>query len=1083
MTIHRLHASGLALVTVFVALAPAQSVPGAPPARPRLLFRAQDIPVLAAKVVAPGTFSSQMWGSMSTSAVWQCGVTSGACPGGSQDHWRVYRSFRAMTELAARYAILGDAAAGANAKALLLGGAYNALSYTSPSAAFPPSLASYPCAIAATYDMIRPLLTPAERALVIAEIESWVQPLESAVVLGIPLAGYGGATNNYTFALAAGIVVSLLGVWGESALPDIPQRVATWCAYLRTGYLDAISPDGSVDESYGYAHYGPLYSLQAAVAAENCGFGDQLAGTNVLRTPGWFAASLMGDSFPWSGDSSPTHRGVQFDPVLFAVVGRTGDACALHGLQRILAVRPIDPNHSTFAWSPFLTAALHYPESLTPVAPAVASAVFGDNLNIAPAGWAMWNASNNHPAAGEGCQAFLHNGPSAAAAPFSVFYNIRDEWANHGHEDDGHVGLAALGTHLLLDRGYAVNPGGNPINPSEGAQHDEHNIVTVAGGQPFGQVNHFNPPLPDGRFRGRRLASFLSPVFDYVRGDHAFAWMMNRAERTVALVKDPANPYAIVLDHVEKGPGTFTYEQRWNGASAATGAGTAQNPVIVSGGSASLRTTYLSPSSVTVVPGAQTTLSSSGITFFPNKVTRTAAGAVTFLGVNHVQPLTSSAPLSQPAPGTVGGVLTWGPRVDRILAATSAGGASDAAASSDARFVWVRRDQGIVTSYALAGGTQLGFQGMSLLSSSVPVDLAVSGGRVDIARVAPPSSGPALPSILLHLPAPPAEVLLDGLPVAYAVVGNVLGIGLSFPATSPVSPNVTNDRFYTFSEPVPLDAWEGPGLVRSLDGRITAAPQSGIAGFSPRGDSGWSGPVAVAWDVQIPGGPSAGWAGGLDLGTAPGAFDVLRIGFFGAASGVYVLAYNSLGPPVFFAAAPVGSEASVRIVMNCGAAAGVASFTDRLGRPLGSLAVPAAPAPLHLRFGATSAILFDNVAVFDAEEDGVTPQGIAVWVLPSGNLGMAFHAPFVLGGSGVGFQLNGLPVPPPIVAAWFGASWMTEFLLAPAIVAPGFNPLLMRELALESLVPAVPPAPGVVYGVRYVAASGAILAADAWFTP
>ncbi len=268
---------GLALAALVAALVVDLSaqVPTTPPPRPRLLFRAADLPALQAKITTPGTTSKWAWDLMSFSAGWQCSTSSGACPGTGSTQWRVDRSLRYMTELAARYAVMGDVNSGNNARNLLLGGTVNALAYLGPSTAAPYQLATYPCAIAATYDMIRPLLTAAERTAVIVELEAWVTTLSVANGPAGYLSNYGGATDNYSFAWGTAIAFTLLGIWGDSTLPNIPASISNWLDFLRNGYLDAVSPDGSIDESYGYANYGFLYALQAIIAGANCGFGDR----------------------------------------------------------------------------------------------------------------------------------------------------------------------------------------------------------------------------------------------------------------------------------------------------------------------------------------------------------------------------------------------------------------------------------------------------------------------------------------------------------------------------------------------------------------------------------------------------------------------------------------------------------------------------------------------------------------------------------------------------------------------------------------------------------------------------------------
>lgn len=975
-----------------------------------------------------------------------------------------------MTEAAFRWRIAGDLGSGNSAKALLVSGTWTALNVLTPTGQNGYVNGTYPAAIALTYDLIHPLLSISERSQVVAKLEQWIAALQLGSSGAGPLSSYGGATDNHSFGLASGIALSLLAIWGDSTLPNIPATVSTWLNFIRDGYTDAISPDGSVDESFGYACYGAEYALHAMIAGEHCGFGDRLADTNVLKLPRFYGMALCGDAPPWIGDSSPSHRGLRFDPVLYSMVTRTNDAEALSGLLAWEQKQPITVDASTFAYSPWISLILHYPEALVPRAPLQTSALFRDNLNLPSTGLgAAWNKTHNSAAIGSGALALLHTGRSGAQA-FDVSYMVRDEWMNHAHEDDGHLSFGAGGVLHFMDRGYAQN-GGAFLD----AQHSDHNIVTVQGAGAYASANYFTPPGLAGRFLGTVKGRLLSRAggVDYVRGDHSNMWMIARAERSVLLVKDEFTPFAVVLDDVATtSTAAAVFEERWNGAGAWTGQGTFANPAVMNVGGVGLRSFWLGDP-VTLVAGSATTTAASGLTYWPHMVrAQAASGARTILSVHAQSVATNYTAPVQPALGVSGGAFDIGNRRHKVLAARSGAFASDQVDQSDAKLLWIRKSANTITGYALLEGSNLSSQGMALVSSNLPLSVVVSDGHVSVE--CPAATGTNLVATL-HIPMawPVGSLTVNGATAPFQQSGSTLVIGGSVAAPQPWG---NNNRFYSFTEGSLQDLVVGSSLVSTADGRVSST--NGAATMDPRdGQSFHAVPVWVACDVQ-PTGVVGSLAGSIAVGTSLGASNLISAELRAASGGVAVVI---AAPGVTSLTKVVPGTGEVRVALCWDPATGDLTLYDRLGNILADVSTNAMTGlPCFARFTVTSSGIMDDISFYGASESGGHVAGLAVWLTPLGRMGWSVCSSNYLGGLGYGLEVNGWSIPPELMVPFMQAASFHELV---ATTAGGVPPAGFVEVAFESAVPFVPLVMGMPYNVSYVTASGQVLAAGTWYGP
>ena len=1034
-------ASHLLVLAFLAGFLNAQTVPP----HPRLLFTAADIPSIQARINVSGTEPAAGWNALATYA-----PTISQQTASSQAHYQIRDKIRKMEEVAFRYAITGNTSYGNSAKAALLSAVNNLV----PTGSVAPWRAcSYAAVMAATFDMIYPLLSPSEVSTVVNALESWVNAIKQGSAAPGTYSQYSGASDNQSFAWFASVAFILMGIYEHTSLPGAAQDISSCLAKLNSGWKDAISPDGSVDEWVGYANYGPLWSVRTGIASENCGFGDHLQGTNVLKTARWFTSALMAESFQWVGDSTQNHRGLAIDPILYYLAKRTQDAEALWGIQRIFTLLPIGGNSTSQGFSPHLARILHYPDNLAPEMPQVVSGFFRDNLNQGSPGS---NKLTNHEEIGAGGHAFLHNSADPNQARLSAFYMIRDEWMNHSHEDDGHFGLSIGNTHLYLDPGYANSQG------FLWAQSTDHNIVTVdgVGGFNGGATNYYSPPSPNGRYLGTRKAFMFSPTFDYVRGDHKNMWMMEKADRSVIMIKDPVNPYVILASIVKRNSSTNTYREVFHSASPTLGQGTAASPMMLTGaGNQTVRAVYLSPSAVSVNPGSAMT------TFIGNVYRNTVSAAgveVPFVSIHGASSPQLTQALNQPGPVTKGGTAFFAGYSDKIMVRTGTGTLSDAETSGDGRFAWLRSVSGQLSEWAAAEATQLTHAGATLLASNLPVTIAVRSGRVDVGLQE--GVDPTTLQMTIEAPFPVTVVEVEGNSVPFTVQGNQVLVGLTL-GSGILS---ADDRFYSFTQANTGDA------IPDANGIVISGRYQGISGWSTlqlkAGDSFQARPLAVSGEVTFMTGASGVEAlqRFRDAATGTLRFDVE----IGRTPTPFVRVRRN--GTVIYSSVPqldvTGTR--VRFVTDYDPTQGTVIITDSLGNQLVATYVGVSMLPFKVDLEVTNFASWDNVGVFDSAEDGVHPQGVVFWALPSGLAGFAVHAPQLTLGQDTSLLMNGTPLSASISQLWFLVSGMSERAYSAYLPSGVPVPATLVEACYESAGTAWMNIPGLTLGVRYVSAAG-----------
>ena len=948
----------------------------------------------------------------------------------AQGSFYVQRSCRRMLELALKYQITGTASYGTAARNMLM----TAVGYLSPNSNSSFLYSTYASAVAVTYDMVWDTMTASQRSQVVSHLEAWVTALRYGSNPVGSYTSYQAAVDNYSFSWCTGIAMSLMAIEGESSYPNLQGLITESLQKIHNGWRDAVSPDGSIDENYGYANYGLLSAINAAIASENCGYGDILAGTNLLRTPRWFASSLHEDTFLWAGDSSPSHKGTRLDPVILAIVNRTGDGVGLWGLNRIFAVDPPSYYTPCYGWSPFVNVFLHYPETVTEVVPTVLSGFFRDNLNQ---GSATSNKMTAYYDVGEGGHAIMHNSTNPACAKMMAYYLIRDEWMNHSHEDDGHFSLGVDGGFQFLDVGYS--------GPSYvGAQSTDHNIVVVAGEAGYGGNlnNYYNPPSStSARFMGKAEDVFISSAMDYVRGSHEHMWMMNQADRTVIMVKDDLLPYTILIDRVNKDGSVKTYQQLFHSAGPAYGAGTAASPMTVTGVGGTLRSVWLSPSSVNVVQGSTT--NNAGITYFRNCVEATGTD-VSFMSIHGAVAPNQVDALQSPLATTVGGIAHWGSHSDRILSRRSGSTLGDAETNSDGRFVWIRSDSsGQLSAWSAAEASSLNYFSTALLSSNQTINVVVRDGKVEIG-----GADAATLVASLFVPFTVNSVLIDGTSVAFTQSGTQVDIGSTPTGGGFVLPTAgVADRAYSFLGGEFQDA--NPSFNAQVLGSEELTSSGGMASLVLKGgDALGSVPFSLALDVAFLSTTGYGEAGFVLSGS--NTVNILLSPQSATSTLVDIEVNGSIVGSTSLAKAPLANATRLDLEV-CPVENAIRVF-DGFGALQSTITVGLSGTYVVEALVTPNAVI-DNVTLFQADEDGVTPQGIAFYHTAFGVAGFNVRAPSLLFMQDAAVIHDGLRVDPMAAMEWFLIGQLLEIVSSKY----GVNGLLLttREAGWEFAVPAV----------------------------
>ncbi len=738
---------------------------------PFIYFTTAQRQAVRTKVTTHGTASSAAYDLLATAGSYDgqtadCSVDQRTC-------------MRQMEELAFRYAVDPEAnvAYGQSAKTVLL-------AMVGDPHMPPPKTqlgkrtwwyGTQLVATAATFDMIYPLLSASQRRQVVEHLETWCARYMSAVAPGGPAFVHWDSLSNYPISAHAATLLAALAIEGDSKHADLQRWITDNRRRLRAGASDAVDPDGSCQEGFGYAAYGYQLFVNVGVALLNRGYEDLFDGTNVLKIPDWYTYGwTAANKYPEINDSHKTDGRTLVGNHLYSI-GRTGNGLALWGWHKVRSANPSASIHSFF-FSPQLPIALWYPENLTPASPDAqgwpTSKYFRDNLNQG-----RKNRVKAYPAVGDGGEIYMHNkfdGPGRV----SVLYKVRDEWAFHVHEDDGHISLHAFGEVFLQDYGY-YNGRTSGDDAYFGCQSIDHNLVTVAGDHfTYGlrgqdHTKHYDEPPPEGRYYGKVLA-FLSGGFaDYAHGRHKNVWVTDTGERILIFVKGP-DPYLIVRDKVQRRDAP-AYEWNLHTPVRPTGAATMQSPLVITRpGDKTLSVVLIEPdgfSAPLIAAHSHHTPPHNWRTV----ITKNAAAGQATSFLAFMQPRKPDVPAPASVTKTssdkhVGMAIDFGSYTDRLLFGNETTSISDGTVTVQAEAAVVRLAAGVVQGFVMGEGVRLECSGLTLADTDgVVASIATDATSVHI-------SADDLTNCAVYAPAA-AEVMLNGRPAAWRRCGGYVVIG------------------------------------------------------------------------------------------------------------------------------------------------------------------------------------------------------------------------------------------------------------------------------------------------------------------
>lgn len=1038
------------LAVLFCACALPVRAQAPPVPHPRLLFTAAGVPALQSRFAAAAGPAAAHLPNLATVVAVE---SPSPLPNlAAQGAWQVSRTLRRLNEVAFRFVMTGDPALLQNSKQVLLqlcGG------LLVPTGTKPFVMASYPASLAWTYDMLHGHLSPSERAVVQNHLLQWVSAMQSGTGGYGPFSAYAGATDNWSFSWSAGLAMTLMALDGHPAVPNAALLIQQYMSMIEDGWLDAISPDGTVDEGVGYASYGIFWAIHAAVAARNGLYGEFLHHTNIMRTPRYLGAALLADTFLWTGDSSPSHKGNRIDPVIYHPLQLVQDAEALWALNRIFQTEPLSDATPSQGFSPYLSHFLYFPEGLEPVRPRVLSGFFRDNRNE---GNSFENRTRNFHGIGLGGQALLHNSTDPQALRFGVHYNIKDEWVSHGHEDDGAIAIALGGKWQILDLGYASTN-------FSGAQSTDHNIVLTAGAAPFGgiQNNYYVPPDPNGRFLGERKASAFNPLWDYVRGCHRHMWQMDRADRMVVLIKDAAKPFAILVDRVKAGDASQTYQEVFHTASPAAGLGTAGSPWTIQAGGQTLRSVWLSPSQISIQ--SQGGGSQSGTVY--TRQTVSASGVeVTFASYHGPEAPSGQTGLTSAAPGTHGGVLQFPEGPVKIMTSAT-GTAADGETAAEARLVVLRLQGGAVEGIYAAEAASVVHQGQVVLHASEPVMFSRRGGEARVETLSGAAQGLALS---FFSPVPLDSLVVDGFPRPFQQTGSQV---VSGPQSQVVLP--FDDRVYAFTDRVLLDGVASPNFL--VTASETGTSSAGVATLALKGNQ-FVGPGPLSLGLTVRPSPYApGLSAGIGAVDASGG-SLVDAAAEAAGPAAVRVAVRAGGHEIASALMARQGDGFCRFTLDLAPLAGAGRIAGASGETVLAFPLPVYGHPFRVRTWVDYGAEVDLVTLFDSAEDGQTPQGLVTYATHSGRGGVFIRCPGLIQLPVLASWVNGNQVPPEWMPLWFAIAGMSERLFVPGLGGNPPAPSLL-EAGFESALPLVPAVAGSWHGFGLQAPSGVLLA-DLW---
>ncbi|MBL7078324.1 heparinase II/III family protein [Candidatus Shapirobacteria bacterium] len=440
------------------------------------------------------------------------------------------------------------------------------------------------------------------------ELQVWVNKIATRSG-GLYLASGEGvkARNNSTLTTYGGIGLALLALENEEAIDNL------WLIkvknQVKNNGFSLSGPGGNYQEGFHYQAFGLPKVLTFAVAYQRIKGEDLISGTSLEKIINWFLYSrTSATQFLSYADPGESARPVTLLPGEYLyLINRNQDAVGKWFWDQAhpQGWQNKSPFYAEFYYPSIL---LWYPPSLAAKSPEqksyAQSYFFKDHLTLLPSG------RNSG-------LVVLRNGFLGSDLVLS-FIN-RFTYQGHQHYDPLSFTLSAYGEDLVVD----LAPH-NYNQEDRGVDH-EHNLVVIDL-PPWPQINA-GSGITGMAFSGRHPSQlgfidqfFTDQSLDFTKGDARYPYAdiskdkngqttsefeqillsqinpILKAERSIMFIKNPAHPYFIITDDIQKGQAAHSYSWLLHTRfSNITGQGKTTDPLSINTALQSLRIYFLSP--------------------------------------------------------------------------------------------------------------------------------------------------------------------------------------------------------------------------------------------------------------------------------------------------------------------------------------------------------------------------------------------------------------------------------------------------------------------------------------------------------
>lgn len=552
-----------------------------PRAHPRLLFSAQDVPALRARVAVEGSVPHAAWVRLREKAeghlvkvrpeVVRANVGVPSNLNGLEKPYTLQNEMATyLIELGLAYQLSGDARYGRHAVELELAlGDAGFPFWSGQDLGIGDLLEGFGLAFDWTYE----LMTPSERREIVGDLWAYERLLFGRTLFepANPFAA-NNPVSNWMGVTSGGAGLTLLAIRDEPGAPTQTYRpygdyLAKALERTRSFFVNGVDPRGANHEGMTYAVYGLKNSIPFAVAARREGLGDLVEGTGLRGMARWAAFEQLpgeGQNFVPLNDSQRTQFGVDLEAQMFAIDPG-------NGVAQWLWRRTVGPDGSDFYAEPHVSYAVREDKCRRPYE--VLSTAACDLFQMHGNAWTIlfYRTPEETPEVDPGTAGPLsvhyeQRGLVDARTGFShgdrqvvsTFEALRDG-SGHFQHDRGNVTVYGYGGRWAVDPGYSCVACGS--NADEGFAK-AHNVVIVDDNRAT-QSN-------DARWwKGTTIDSFVNaPHMSLAHADlgYAYGFASQYAGRDHLFTRVPGRPVIVAMaDQLQrdKDPSPADHRYTW----------------------------------------------------------------------------------------------------------------------------------------------------------------------------------------------------------------------------------------------------------------------------------------------------------------------------------------------------------------------------------------------------------------------------------------------------------------------------------------------------------------------------------------